>query len=212
MYMNSPMNELRSRYTTKLYQHTEKHRRIAVTQHQYRTQTRISHQESDNGKRKVIWFNPPFSKSVATNVSKSFICLVDKHFKKPTKLSIIFNRYTQIVSYSYMPNVASIITSHSKKILGNTTPDAICNCRVKFQCPMDGKCQERSIIYKAVVTSACRNEETIHWTDRARFQAAILQSPDLFSTPEMRTKYRAVNAYVDVEERKRIVQYCMEDL
>ena len=39
-------------------------------------------------------------------------------------------------------------------------------------------------------------------TDRARFQAAILQSPDLFSTPEIRTKYRAVKAYLDVEERK----------
>ena len=56
-----------------------------------------------------------------------------------------------------------------------------------------------------------RNEETIHWTDRARFQAAILQSLDLFLTPEIRTKYGAVKAYLDVEERKRTVQYCMGD-
>ena len=118
-------------------------------------------------KRKVIWFNPPFSKSVATNVAKRFICLVDKHFKKPSKLSKIFNRNTLKVSYSCMPNVASIITSHNKKILGNTTPDAICNCRVKSQCPMDGKCQERSIIYKAVVTSAETKKQYIGLTEHA---------------------------------------------
>ena len=118
-------------------------------------------------KRKVISFHPPFSKSVATNVAKRFICLVDKHFKKPSKLSKIFNRNTLKVSYSCMPNVASIITSHNKKILGNTTPDAICNCRVKSQCPMDGKCQERSIIYKAVVTSAETKKQYIGLTEHA---------------------------------------------
>ena len=111
--------------------------------------------------------HPPFSKSVATNVAKRFICLVDKHFKKPSKLSKIFNRNTLKVSYSCMPSVAAIITSHNKKIIGNTTPDAICNCRVKSQCPMDGKCQERSIIYKAVVTSAETNKQYIGLTEHA---------------------------------------------
>ena len=66
-----------------------------------------------------------------------------------------------------MPNVASIITSHNKKILGNTTPDAICNCRVKSQCSMDGKCQERSIIYKAVVTSAETKKQYIGLTEHS---------------------------------------------
>ena len=91
----------------------------------------------------------------------------DKHFKKPSKLSKIFNRNTLKVSYSCMPNAASIITSHNKKILGNTTPDAICNCRVKSQCPMDGKCQDRSIIYKAVVTSAETKKQYIGLTGHA---------------------------------------------
>ena len=104
------------------------------------------------------------------------ICLVDKHFKKPSKLSKIFNRNTLKVSYSSMPNVASIITSHNKKILGNTTPDAICNCGVKSQCSMDGKCQERSIIYKAVVTSAETKKQYIGLTEHAFNFSSSLQN------------------------------------
>ena len=65
-----------------------------------------------------------------------------------------------------MPNVASITTCHNKKILGTTTPDTICNCRVKSQCPMDSKCQERSIIYKAV-TSAETKKQYIGLTEHA---------------------------------------------
>ena len=31
-------------------------------------------------KRQIIWFNPPFSANVKTNVGKIFMRLVDKHF------------------------------------------------------------------------------------------------------------------------------------
>ena len=30
--------------------------------------------------RKIIWFNPPYSKIVTTNVGKKFLNLIDKHF------------------------------------------------------------------------------------------------------------------------------------
>ena len=36
--------------------------------------------------RKVIYFNPPFSKSVKTNVVKQFLKLIDKHFPKGVKV------------------------------------------------------------------------------------------------------------------------------
>ena len=35
-------------------------------------------------KRNIIWFNPPFSLGVKTNVGKKFLALVDKHFPKKT--------------------------------------------------------------------------------------------------------------------------------
>ena len=43
-------------------------------------------------KRKIIWFNPSFNKSVTTNVGQRFLNLVEKHFSKEHKLHKIFNR------------------------------------------------------------------------------------------------------------------------
>ena len=50
-------------------------------------------------KRNVIWFNPPFSKIVKTNIGSKFLKLVDKHFPRKSKFSKIFNRITLKVSY-----------------------------------------------------------------------------------------------------------------
>ena len=36
-----------------------------------------------NRRRKIIWFNPPFSQSVKTNIGKRFLKLVRKHSPKP---------------------------------------------------------------------------------------------------------------------------------
>ena len=32
--------------------------------------------------RKIIWFNPPYSVNVETNIGKTFLNLIDKHFPK----------------------------------------------------------------------------------------------------------------------------------
>ena len=52
-----------------------------------------------NINRKIIWFNPPFSQNVKTNIGKTFIKLVKKHFPKHHKLSKIFNTSTLKLSY-----------------------------------------------------------------------------------------------------------------
>ena len=41
-------------------------------------------QNSRNRKRDIVWFNPPYSTSVKTNVGAKFLQLVDKHFPKQT--------------------------------------------------------------------------------------------------------------------------------
>ena len=51
--------------------------------------TYTSHQKHSKHKRKIIWFNPLFSKSVSTKIGKSFLSLLDLHFPK-----------THIVAYS----------------------------------------------------------------------------------------------------------------
>ena len=69
-----------------------------------------------NRQRNVIWFNPPFSQVVSTNVAKRFLDLLDKYFPQNNQLHKIFNGNTVKVSYSCTPNVGSIIKSHNKKL------------------------------------------------------------------------------------------------
>ena len=53
-----------------------------------------------------------------------------------------------------MPNIASIIHSHNKKILSDKPDDstAKCNCRQKDNCPLDGKCLTRNLVYNGNVS------------------------------------------------------------
>ena len=87
----------------------------------------------------VIWFNPPFSKNVKTNIACSFLHLVDTHFPAGHKLHKIFNRNTVKVSYSCMNNVRSITTSHNTCIIRKSQTQVTsadnCNCRNKEACP-----------------------------------------------------------------------------
>ena len=80
--------------------------------------------------RKIIWFNPPYSVNVETNIEKTFPKLIDKHFPKTNKFCKIFNRSNVKVSYSCLPNFANMIRSHNKRILSEekTQDQQKCNC------------------------------------------------------------------------------------
>ena len=111
----------------------------------------------------ILWYNPPFSKNVSTNIGRKFLGLTDKHFAKDNKLRKIFNRNTIKISYSCMNNTKQIIDNHNKRILKssehNDTPTSktkdnkTCKCRQKDACPLDGNCLQPSVIYQATVTS-----------------------------------------------------------
>ena len=53
-----------------------------------------SNNNNNNNKKKrkqnIVWFNPPFSENVATNIGKEFFSLLSKHFP-PNKYHKIFN-------------------------------------------------------------------------------------------------------------------------
>ena len=55
------------------------------------------------------------------------------------------------MSYRTTPNISRIISSHNKKILEPVTQNRTCNCR-QTECPLDGNCLLRNIVYKATVT------------------------------------------------------------
>ena len=116
----------------------------------------------NNRKRNVIWFNPPYSKTVETNIGKKFLALVTKHFPRGSKFYKIFNRSTLKVSYGCMANVGTVINSHNRKILGETKPlekDG-CNCErgaYRGNCPVNGECLTKNVLYRATVTSDLQN-------------------------------------------------------
>ena len=82
-------------------------------------------------KRDVIWFNPPFNVNVATNVAKSFLALIDKHFPRHHRYHKLFNKNNVKSSYSCMSNVVAIISSHNARVLAPVPDKAsrTCNCR-----------------------------------------------------------------------------------
>ena len=74
-------------------------------------------------KRNVIWFNPPFNANVTTNVAKSFLALIDKHFlPRHHRYHKLLNRNNVKTSYSCMSNMAAIISSHNARVLASV-PD-----------------------------------------------------------------------------------------
>ena len=98
--------------------------------------------------RKIIWFNPPFSLNVKTNVAKKFLQLIDTHFPTANKLHKTFNRNTVKVSYSCTQNISQILNGHNKKVTQIKLHHQLeCNCRIKTECPLNGDCRKENVIY-----------------------------------------------------------------
>ena len=119
----------------------------------------------------TIWYNPPFNKSIRTNIVHNFLQLIDKHFQPANRLDTLFNKQMVRVSYSCTENMKSIVSKHNKTILrkhdnpsstSNMNNDLTqpCNCCQATECTVNGKCLEKSVVYQAVATSADNQENT----------------------------------------------------
>ena len=97
-----------------------------------------SRQKKRKRNRNPIYYNPPFSLNVKTNIGAAFLKLVDKHFNKEHPLRKFFNRSMIKVSYCTKPNMKQYINKHIAKIL-REKPDSAdtrsCNCRGGQICP-----------------------------------------------------------------------------
>ena len=105
--------------------------------------------------RNITWYNPPYSKSVATNIGRAFLQILDEEFHKNHVLHKVFNRNTVKISYACMPNIKQTIDGHNKSILMKFDKPKTdeCNCRKRKECPLLGQCLTKSIIYQATVTT-----------------------------------------------------------
>ena len=73
-----------------------------------------NNKQKNKRKRNITWFNPPYSKHVASNIGKQFLNLLDTCFPPTNKLHKILNRNTVKISYKCMPNMKQIISNHNK--------------------------------------------------------------------------------------------------
>ena len=98
--------------------------------------------------------DPPYSKTVKTNIGKYFFLLINTLFPPEHKFHKTFNKNTLKLSYSCIPNLKSLINSHNQNILRDqpqSTPKT-CNCLKKEDCPMNGFSLTKSLLYYATIT------------------------------------------------------------
>ena len=117
-------------------------------------------------RRNPIYYNPPYSENVQTNIAGKFLHLVKKCFPKKHPLSKIFNRSKVKVSYCTMNNMKRQISKHNAKVRQNNKNQQrnskSCNCRIKKDCPLDGNCLIKSVVYQASVS--CNNPNNVKKT------------------------------------------------
>ena len=113
-------------------------------------QARRATKKSKARKRKITWYNPPWDNNVKTNLG----------FPKDHPLRKIFNRHTLKLSYSCMPNMKAVISSHNKNMLAQYGATAASsqqprtrNCRNKPECPLQGNCMQENVVYQATVAT-----------------------------------------------------------
>ena len=104
-------------------------------------------------KKRPIYFNPPWGLNIKTRVVERFLTLVRKHFGKTSPLHHLFGPHILKASYSTLPNMKMLISSHNKKVLGQASgtrsPELVrCDCD---PCELDGQCLLGPLVYKADV-------------------------------------------------------------
>ena len=141
------------------------------------------HSNHNRRSRNIIWFNPPYSRMVKTNIGKEFFKILDECFPQTNPLSKIFNRNKVKLSYSCCSNFRSRISRNNKivevKQKREQEQQAMCNCQQKTSCPLDGHCQRSEVVYRAEVkrhdggdaqyyTGCTRNYFKIRWAKHKR--------------------------------------------
>ena len=152
--------------------------------------TQSSSSARKNRQRNIIWYNPPFSKNVATNVGRAFFKILDEEFPENHVFHKIFNRNTVKISYSCMPNPKQKIDGCNKSTLQKTTAPPIlkaCNCRRPADCPMAGNCLKSSVVYQATVTTEDnRPAQTYVGLTETSFKARFANHKSSFNDPSKR--------------------------
>ena len=136
-----------------------------------------------NRPRKTLWFNPPYSMNVQTNIGRHFLQLVDKHFPNGHVLYKIFNSGNCKVSHSCMDNLATIIKKQkslnqmripsTRNAIAQKSPNARWMGNVWH-----------SIVYKATVTLTNREPKAYIGMTESNFKSRFLNHKQSFNNKQ----------------------------
>ena len=65
---------------------------------------------------------------------------------------------------------------------------SLCNCRNKLTCPLDGKCQSKSVVYKCVITTSNDHKIYLGLTEDVR-KSCITSTLTLSETKNIKQRY-----------------------
>ena len=100
--------------------------------------------------------------------------MINRHFPKSHRLHKIFKRNKVKVSYSCMQNMSKIYKGYNSKITSAPCNQlALCNCREKGECSMDGKRQTMDAVYGCRVTSSEPQKFFLGWQKENRSEGII---------------------------------------
>ena len=151
-------------------------------------------------KKRILWFNPPYSTSVKTNVGAQFLSLIDKHFPNSNPLSKIVNRKNTKISYRTTSNIKNLISSHNQKVIKTTENSAeqrMCNC-AKPPCPLQGRCLTDNLVYQATVKSGTE-EQTYIGLASTTFKLRLGNHKKAFNHEQYRTNTSLSNYVWDLK-------------
>ena len=153
-------------------------------------------------KRKVIWWNPPYSSNVKTKVGNLFFAALDKNFGENSPLRKIFNRNTIKMSYRTTPNFQRIISAHNKKVTRSPEVDPPCNCGKK-ECLLDGQCLKNNMVYQATVSTEGGKVETYVGLTKNTFRERYKDHKKSITHEKFSTE-TALSGYIWELKRKNI--------
>ena len=158
-------------------------------------------------KRRVIWWNPPYSANVKTSVGKLFFKAMEKHFGKDNPLSKLFNKNTLKMSYRTVPNFKKLISSHNTKLLKGGVEDPPCNCQKSRVCPIPGECLKENVVYQATVTPTSGDQETYIGMTSTTFKERLANHEKSFNHLEYSTETELSKFIWKLKEKQ--VDYCI---
>ena len=116
-----------------------------------------------------------------------------------------------------MPNVKQAVGNHNKAVVNRSKPEdreAKCNCSVKKDCPVDGKCRMCGVIYQATVTRKDnKRKETYIGLTADEFKTRWNNHNSSFDNPDPRnsTSLSKYLARLDKDKVKYTLQWKIID-